>query len=161
MKLDEKGRLFGKINIIDLIVLIAVLAVVAFFAAYKLMPHTTEKAQKIEMKIMSEEVSDFVVDKIKIGDPVSDDLTNVPLGKVTNIEIGPSISWASNDDGEYVHSDREYWSSVIITTELEGKMYEHGALINNVKYGVGHSATFRFGIGKIYARVYDIKEIEE
>lgn len=160
MKIDEKGRLFGKINIIDLLVVIVLIAVLCF-AGYKFIGDKGTQSQKIVMKIMTEEVSDFVLDKINIGDVVSDDLNNVPLGKVTNIEKGPSISWAANTDGEYVASDREGWSSAIITTELEGKMYEHGALVQNSKYGVGHSATFRFGIGKIWARVYDIEELKE
>lgn len=157
--IDNKGKLFGKINVIDLLILVLIIGAISF-VGYKMTGkvETTGQQEKIEIKLYAEEVTNFVVDedKIKEGDIVTDVDRNVEVGKITKIEKGPSVSWAPNSEGKFVSSSREGWSSIIITCESEGEIYENGAIISNTKYSVGHSFTVRAGISKIYLRVYDI-----
>jgi hypothetical protein len=161
MIIDEKGKLFGKINIIDLVVIILVIAAVGVAAYAKLSDRGAEPKEgdqtTLVMKYYIEEVNDFVADKVIVGVPLFDDSTITPLGTVTAVERKPSVSFAPNSQGEFVRSPKEGFSSLIITGEVKGKKTEHGAEVNKVKYGVGHTFVLRAGDAKLYLRVYDIQ----
>lgn len=154
--IDEKGRLFGKINIIDFIVILVIVAAVAFAGISFLKPDTAEESTTIVMKYYIEEVNDFVAEKVHIGDALWDDAADHSLGVVTNVEIDDPESWAATADGKYVPAVREGFKSMIITGEVEGTKTDIGAEVNRMKYGVGHSMVLRAGDAKLYLRVYDI-----
>lgn len=154
--LDKKGRLFGKINIIDLIIILALIfAAVVVGKSYFTKKAETE-TQTLVMKYYIEEADKFVADKVYIGSPLYDDSANVNLGNVTKVETDDSVSYGTNSEGEYVKSTREGFVSMIITGEVQGVRTGNGALISGEKYGVGHTFTLRAGDAKLYLRVYDI-----
>lgn len=103
--LDEKGRLFGKINLIDLL-LVAVILLGAAFAGYKfLQPESvaivTEK-QPAQLTIYGNALHPFVVDKIQEGDVIRLKSNNEVLGTVTGFETGPAILYTSDAEGNWV-----------------------------------------------------------
>ena len=65
--INEKGKLFGKVNIIDLIILVAVIAAALVVGINFLRGNTAAPADLLTMEFYSEEVSDFVADKVKVG----------------------------------------------------------------------------------------------
>lgn len=166
--INEKGKLFGIINVIDLIVLVVILAVIAagvkFFknGGFSLMgadsndgfsgPETT-----LQMKFFSEEVNDFVVDNLYMGAELYDDTDLQSLGYITNIETAPSVTYGGNSDGDYILTSREGFKSVVITGEINGQRTPLGATINGKHYSSGHSFVLRAGDAKIYLRVYDVE----
>lgn len=154
--IDEKGRLFGKINIIDLIVLLVIIAAVAIVGLSFAKGDSTESQDTLVMKYYIEEANDFVAEKVQVGDMLYDDNEEIELGKVTDVEIGEPVSWAGTADGQYVQVSRDGFSSMIITGEVAGTKTDIGAEINGVKYGVGHTMVLRAGDAKLYLRVYDI-----
>ncbi len=158
MIIDEKGKLFGKINIIDLVIILVIIAAVAFVGFKFLAPGmtSTSSAGVAEVKFYIEEVSDFVADKINIGDKLMDESKNVSLGVITNIEFGPAVSYGTNSEGEWVTSEREGYKSMILTGEVEATQYDHGMIVNASKYYVGHTFVLLAGKSKLYLRVYDI-----
>ncbi len=161
MILDQKGKLFGKINIIDLLLILVVVLAVVFFGM-KMMDDggaTVSNGDGVRMEFYAEEVSDFVVESIKIGDTLTDDTGNINLGKIVDIEVGPSQSYSTNEKGEWVLSSKEGFSSLRIVGEGNGRMYDHGVIVSGSKYGIGHSFTLRAGMGKIWLRVSGIEAI--
>lgn len=160
---DEKGKLFGKVNLIDLLLIVLVVAAIAF-AAVKLTDTAavSSSGQTFEMSFYTEEVSDFVAEKIKVGDVLMDADRNVDLGKVTEVILEPSVSWAADNNGNYVKTSRDGYYSVTIKGELTGATrYENGIIAGATRYGVGHSMTLRAGDAKIYLRVSDIVAKEQ
>ena len=158
MIIDKKGKVFGKINIIDLLVLLIILGVGAFFGM-RILSQTGQVSNKetIIMKYYIEEVNDFVIERIKVGDALLDDQRNVSLGVVCEEPtIMESVSWGITESGEYKRGSREGFKSAIITGQVEGTMYENGVIVNSSKYAVGHSFTLKAGDAKLYLRVYDI-----
>ncbi len=154
--MEQKKKI--RFNVVDAIIIIAVLAVVAVFGYSQLKGKTEMTSGKtIQMQIMAEEVSDFVVDQMKVGDSVIDDGTNSSLGKITDIQVEDAASYAPDAQGKYVKSSKPDNRKVTITTEVKGTEYEHGAILGNTKYSVGHSFTVRAGKAKIYLRVFDIQ----
>ncbi len=154
--MEQKKKI--RFNVVDAIIIIAVLAVVAVFGYSQLKGRMeTSSGKTIQMQFMAEEVSEFVLENMEIGDSVMDDGTNSELGTITDIQVEDAASYGTNSDGEYVLSSRPGYKKVIITTEVRGTEYEHGAILGGTKYSVGHSLTIRAGKAKIYLRIYDIQ----
>jgi len=154
--IDEKGRLFGKINIIDLIVLLVIIAAVAIVGFSFAKGSDTAAESTLVVKYYIEEANNFVAEKVQVGNTLYDDNEDIELGKVIDVEIGEPVSWAGTADGQYVQVSREGFSSMIITGEVAGTKTDIGAEIEGVKYGVGHTMVLRAGDAKLYLRVYDI-----
>ena len=150
----KNGKLFGKINIIDLLVILVVLVAVAAVALFLLKPK--DGGDTLIMKFRIEEVDEFVAEKVHIGDDLYDDTFSLDLGKVTEIEIDDSITYGGITNGVYTVGSKEGYKSMIITGECKGTKTSLGAEIGGKKYGVGHSFVLRAGDAKLYLRVYDI-----
>jgi len=166
--INEKGKLFGIINIIDLLVLLV--AVVAVFAGVKFFknggfaalnaednevfsgPETT-----LQLKFYSEEVSDFVASQLEVGAALYDESSTEPLGHLTGIETARSDSYAANSEGQFVLAGREGYVSAIITGEVEGQRTPLGATVGKTHYAAGHTFVLRAGDAKIYLRVYSVE----
>ncbi len=150
----KNGKLFGKINVIDLLALAAILAAALAIVFFFLKPKATNDT--LVMKFLIEEVDSFVAEKVHVGDTLYDDTYVQELGFVTDVELDDSISYGLVEDGMYTLTSKEGYYSMIITGEVEGKKTKNGAEIGDKKYGVGHSMVLRAGDAKLYLRVYDI-----
>ena len=75
MILDKKGKLFGKISIVDVLVVVIIIAI-AFGLYYKFDKSGTvtpfTETQTIRMSLYLESVNTYMIDSIKVGDPVRD-----------------------------------------------------------------------------------------
>ncbi len=149
MVIDSKGKLFGKISIIDiLVILIIVVAVVGI--GYKFTRSNTSnpvftKQKDVQIKFQMDEVPDFIVNAIKVGDPVRESVQNASFGKVVNIETGDSILWLTTEDGRNVKVSREGYYSLEITMEAKGMPDNLGVLIDKANYYVGQTITLYVG----------------
>lgn len=154
-------KVFKRINIIDLIVILVLVFAVAaagvfFVRSRKNQEIVTEQTSLLVVKFYTEEVSDFVADKLEVGATLFDADKEVDMGSITNFEIGNAIVYGGIDAGSYEVVHKEGYKSVTITGEVQGVKNATGALIGGEQYGVGHSMTLRAGDAKIYLRVYDI-----
>ena len=162
--IDKNGKLFGKINIIDLIVILLVVAMVAFFGISKISKKDTGEVteeSKITMEFATDEVYDYVVEHVKEGDALYDADFNKKIGTVKSFEAGPSRAYTTTSDGKLVMNEKEGFSSLTIVCDVEGGVLEdNGVDVDGTKYGVGHTLTIRAGLAKIYLKVSDIKVTE-
>lgn len=163
MIIDKNGKLFGKINIIDLIIFIAI-AALCVFAGMKLAGAGNEEAipgQKAVIKFYAEEVTDFVLDgTINIGDSVMEVGTKNNMGTVTDVEIGEAVSYGTDDKGNWVQSSLPGHKSVLITAEIEGTETPNGIEIKKAEYFIGHTMTIVAGKAKLHLRIYDLDFIK-
>ena len=64
--IDEKGRLFGKVNIVDLLIVIIILAAAAFLGYKLLGPQSTAaNTQKVLVTLYCEETPNYVADQLE------------------------------------------------------------------------------------------------
>ena len=162
MIIDKNGKLFGKINIIDLIIVIALIAVVAL-AAYSFAGSGEAEVSsgKAVIKFYAEEVTDFVLDgTINIGDPIIEVGTKNDMGTVTNVEIGDAVSYGEDSEGKWVQSSLPGHKSVLITAEVEGNEVPNGIEIKKAEYYIGHTMTIVAGKAKLHLRIYDLEFIK-
>lgn len=157
--MSEKKKI--RFNVIDAIVLVVILAVVAF-VGIKLfggeVAGNSASGNTFVMTYYIEESPSFAAENIEVGSSVSDEGKNVPLGKVTAVELGESVMFAANDEGKMIKSGKEGYNSVTLTTEVQGAEFDHGIEVGNVKYVVGHTMTLYAGKAKLYGRIASIEK---
>lgn len=158
MFIDQKGKLFGKINIIDLAIILVIVAVIGVLGFKFLAPAQSGGVSQgvCEVKYYIEEVSDFVSEKVNIGDKLMDEAKNVSLGVITNVELSDAVSYGTDAQGKWVKSSKPDYKSMIITSEVNATKYDHGMIVGASKYYVGHTFVLLAGEAKLYLRVYDI-----
>lgn len=165
MILDKKGKLFGKISIVDALVVVIIIAVACglyykFGSSGTVTPFTD--TQTIQMSVYMESVNTYMIDNIKVGDVVKDRVQNVVLGKVTDIQVGPDISYFISDRGLAVQGSREGYNSATIVFEGEGIYKETGVFFSGIEYYINKNGTeWRIGNTFCYARISDIKLVKE
>lgn len=108
MKLvDEKGRIFGLINIIDLIVLVLVVALVTG-GAYRLYGTRQnedifqQNGEEVLLKGRVFDVSQYTAAVIQKGDQVIDATAQSYFGEIISVEITPHRRLVETADGKVV-----------------------------------------------------------
>ena len=124
--IDEKGRLWGKISIIDLFVLIVVIVLIA--AVYirsnisdKNMKETVDFVYQLELK----DVRDYTFSNLNVGDTVYDAKDTV-VGTIKQIDVRDATAPSSLMDGTYVIASIENKHDVIISIEAKGTIDNAG-----------------------------------
>lgn len=114
--LDEKGKVFGLINIVDLIILMLVLLVAAG-AAYKFTNKSAQgKNVTVEFQVMIPHVRPELAQAIKVGDKMvqGGNYTNV---MVKDVQLKPGYSINIDARGQRVESYDPYLKDVYVTNE--------------------------------------------
>ncbi len=165
MIMDGKGKLFGKVSIVDVLIVVIILAAVGGIG-YKLTKSKLQtpftQSDNIQIKFYSEEVPDFVLNAINKGDLAKDFERNVEFGHVTDVKADKSVSWTENDKGENIAAPKAGYSSAIVTIEGKGifrdsKNYA-GVTFGGSDFFVGRTITLLAGHSTFQCRIYDIKK---
>lgn len=159
MIIDDKGRLFGKLNIIDLCVAVVVVCALVF-AGSKLLSRPAGAPSGLEdyvMKFYVEEWPDYSIGVVQVGDKVEDEQKSIDLGTITNIETDEGYMYNPNADGMLVKSAKEGYKSCEITSELKAQTFANGIIVDGNKFSVGHTLVIRAGKAKIYLKVSGIE----
>lgn len=128
MLLDEKGKLFGKISIIDIGVLLLIIALLGgayyrFFALDK--GNAAAKYDTLEYKILLRAVRKYTVDAIEIGADIYDVKTDSSMGKIVNKEILPATEQLTKADGTMVIAEKPGRFNVLVTIQVPGVETEY------------------------------------
>ncbi len=163
--IDKNGKLFGKINIIDLFFIIIVLAATVFamnrFGAFS-PEKTASTAEKMMMlTIYQEEVNDFTAYNVKTGDPVSESFQNIYFGKVSEVNVSGPVNWGADQNGTQIQTERDGYSSITLKVESPGTLSQSGLIIGGAKYYVGQVLVFRVGTSALYARLEGAEQINQ
>jgi hypothetical protein len=149
--IDRKGRLFGKINIVDLLIVLLTIAIVGgvyfvfFGGADKQVVESTKVIYDFEITNVN---TDFV-DAINIGDPIRDSIRGNELGTLTSKASRPATML--NEDlanGRYVIADVPNSYDVVITIEAKAKITPANIIVGGAEVKVGKKFFIK---GKGYA----------
>ena len=155
---DEKGRLFGKINIIDLLVIIVILAAVCFALFRYVLPKADKgEEQTCEMVLFCHDAPRFTAEQVKVGDSVWDQSYDVDLGTVKSVEILPLMETQTGPDGRTVSTESDWLVSVVLVLDSKGIKEEHGLRVDGSLYASGHTMTVFAGEAKLYLKVREIR----
>lgn len=100
--IDEKGRLFGKVNVLDLVVVLVLLAGVSYLGYRYVRPEATAPAQTktIEVTLLITPVRQPTIEELQVGKDVVETKAKVVLGTIVAVETRPAQR--SGSDAEYV-----------------------------------------------------------
>ncbi len=152
MIIDKKGKLFGKVSIIDILVVVVVIIGIAGVLMTKakldegkilsnesnMLIKTSKVNDKMEIKLELKEVRDVTRDSIVVGDEVFMVSTDKVLGVVTSVHSKPAIRTVKGDAGEVYEAEVPERFDVTIVVETEGKKDNDGYYTNSnirVLYG--------------------------
>ncbi len=161
MIIDKKGRLFGKISIIDIITLVLLLVLGYLFFSKLGFISKGEKAQELQnlqITFYQESLNDFTAESIKPGQASKEGHKNVDLGQVKDVILGESVVWS----GAYSYdkkASRDDQKSIKIITEVQGEITDNGVIIQGEKFYVGDTFVYKVGNSILYPTIAEIKEI--
>lgn len=156
--IDEKGRLFGKINLLDLVVLLAVLAVAGRFgykymAGRNVVPTGEEKTIQMVMKFGA--VADPTIKYVTKGTDMLDSKTGNYLGKVVAVRHEPaSVVMTSEDGRTYQHLSKDRFD-YYVTIEGPARISANGVTMNNLEMKIGRTNFVRTSLWAGYGVTWD------
>ncbi len=145
--IDENGRLFGLISILDVVVLlvVALLAATAFVKQDVLTTTGTSNGTTVTYTVYCRYMNNDLIGGLAVGDPVydHDQDTGGTIGTIVDIEITPSTPTASLPDGTLAVSNNPYYSNVAITIQGDCAIVDGHYRFNGV-YELGVNANRNF-----------------
>ena len=134
--IDKKGKLFGKVNIVDLLIVIfVVIAVIATVYKFGFSAHKDVNQSDITLQyvLKTSGVRSFTADSITIGDEIYDEETDRFLGTVTNVEKKEALGYLTKADGNIVYTEKPERYDVYITIECDARLIGGGYFANGTK----------------------------
>lgn len=140
--LDEKGRIFGKVSVVDILVLLVIVAVV-IFAVVRL---TGESSQTATLRVtytveaIRQASVDQLVEKAEVKGTVSDEGGTV-LGKVEEVIVRSSMEEYLTPEGELKAFESPIFKDVDIVVIGEGSVSGSTIRVGSVPMRVGRKVT--------------------
>jgi len=125
--IDEKGKLFGLFNIVDLLVLLAILLVIGG-AAYKIKGRKgSDAVRTVRATVLATALRPEMLTGIKVGDRMvsGSSFTDVVIKE---IDIRPAYMITTDSQGRRVEAYDPYLKDLIVV--VEGKTVISGGVIN-------------------------------
>jgi len=156
--IDEKGRLFGFINIIDLFISIMLIVLVGFgaYKVFRVNPTVVVNTQKVTMVYFIQEVRDVTYNAIEVGEIAKDYDKNTVYGKIVKKEALPARKMAETADGRFVEAEIPNRYDVKIYIEGDAVVSRTGIYMGGQEVRVGYITSVK---GKKFGTrgfVYDV-----
>lgn len=137
--INKEGKLFGIINIIDLVVILLI-AVVAIGGAYRLKKTSPDTISEDSKALVQVEVSDIrqpSVDGLQEGDELYHYDKSQYFGKIVKKEVENLKQPVATDDGRYVLADVPEKYRVLLTVEGDAKNSKDNMIIGGEEIRIG------------------------
>ena len=146
--IDKNGKLFGKINVIDLLIILIIIAALALLAARKLGggDSAAGNEQRVRITFFGDYVGDFVPESLTIGDPVTEYSFDTDLGALTGFDWEPAYEMVyDGQSGEFLkqYTPNRIWLTG--TCETTGAMGAMGLTKDDTRFVVGGNYYFNIG----------------
>ena len=128
---DNKGKLFGKINIVDLLVIV----IVTYFK-FNLSAHsdvTTSNGQ-VQYTLLTKAVRMYTVDQLVKGDKIFDEESGKCVGEIVEVEYEPAYDYVIKNDGTPVYSQIPEKYDVKVTVLSDAVINNSGINANGAKF---------------------------
>ncbi|MDB4894517.1 MAG: hypothetical protein JWN15_779 [Firmicutes bacterium] len=144
--IDEKGRLFGKVNLLDLVVVIAVVAVAARFGYQKVAAKavtTNNQDTTVEVTALLSPVRQFTIDALPQGTDVYDSKSNAYLGKIVATKKTPAIVTNVGPDGNLWQSESKTSFDYYVTVRGPGHSSPNAVTMGGIEVKIGRDIDFK------------------
>ncbi len=161
---DNKGRIFGKFNIIDLcVVVILIIAVVATYFKFNMSAHSdvTTSNGRAQYTILVKGVRAFTVDQFEIGDKVFDKESDKCIGEVVAVDTEPSFEYITRTDGSIVMAQMPERYDLRVTVQTDAVINSKGVNANSAKFlYLNQNSNYYTQTVQVEAKLVDLKILE-
>lgn len=143
--IDNKGKLLGLINLIDLTVLLLIILLVGFGITKTLNTNSTivSKTQKLEYKIEINAVRDITVKAIEVGETLKEFKKNIVIGKIISKDTEDAKETVRTSDGRIVEATIPNKHRITLTVECDANVTDTLISTNGEELLVGKSLFIR------------------
>jgi hypothetical protein len=135
--LDEKGRLFGKLSLLDLLIVIIAVGLLAGFLYKRMSGEVVQLVNandKFYVTIAGTKLREFSVNAIAENDVMYRQHDREPLGKVVKLTTEPATEYMLKTDGTALAAPMEERFTAYITLECTGSITPLGYYFNGVTH---------------------------
>lgn len=138
--INEKGKLFGIINIIDLLVIliIALLVVGGVKRVKTSRPDMVSETKKATVTIEVSEVRKPTVDGLVVGDPIYHYDKGNYFGKIVDVKVEPYREPVESGDGKWINAEVPDKYVATLTVEADAVETPDVIIIGGEQTRIGH-----------------------
>lgn len=139
MIIDKKGKLFGKINIIDLLVVLVIIffAFNAFSTTNEIENQEITESENALMTLEFEEVHSNFLNVVEIGDLVRDSVRGFVLGEIVEVHSESYKEMVTTTDGKVEYKEIPGKYNIQVILEIQGVFDGNGVLVESKRYYIG------------------------
>lgn len=159
---DERGRLFGWINLVDLGVIVLVLALAAA-GVYKLVTARAgpvRVTRDVDFTVLVQEVRQATVDVVDAGDLVYEHDSSLPFGTVSAVEVLPATKHAQTSEGEWVLAELPDRYDLVLTVRAQAVVSETAVVVGRMEIRIGTMVTLKTATYAVETRVIGIQLVD-
>lgn len=145
MILDRKGKIGGKVSIIDIaVILIIIVVAVGVGMRYGSRITSAVKSEaQFEYKIKVENVRSYTVDALKKMGAVTDKKSEKNMGEIINVEVEPATVESVTANGEVIYAERPGYYTCTVTVNAHGKESDENYILEDTtELSVGRTVDF-------------------
>jgi hypothetical protein len=164
MLIDAKGKLFGKVSVIDLFIVLFIVATLGgayykFFIAGKNAGGGSFGTIQYQVKVKN--IRQPSVKAIQESTEVFEDKTDNYIGKIVNVEVEQAEGTIMKPDGTYIKAAMPERYSATVTIEAPGIETDVAYIVNgSTEIKRGSELLVRSKLITFSSEVYDVKMIE-
>jgi hypothetical protein len=156
--LDEKGRLFGKISIIDLMVVAVILGVLVWFGYAKfgrdLGEDVASREQPIEITVIITGIRPTTAQAIEESTSFFEFKTGAKIGELVSVTTEPSDVWEILDDGRWIKMHDPDRVDAYVTIRGNARIGEDTITMNGVEARVGTSIGLKSKMAQVQGHIF-------
>ncbi|NJM65921.1 MAG: DUF4330 domain-containing protein [Acaryochloris sp. RU_4_1] len=164
--LDSKGRLFGKVNLLDagaVLIIVLVLAGIFLFPGPSGTLASSDTNVEVDVLVLGLKSRDSTT-LIKVGDKAKFIIRNQPSGeaKIKKVELLPRTTLAPQGDGSVKavndpRPEEKFSVNMIVTLEGKGQMTENGPVFGGTNIKVGTPVELDGALFNLKPSVIDVR----
>ena len=159
---NEKGKLFGLVNVIDLLIVFVLIIGVVGVLKYKdigniMSKLSSDESGSVYITYSINGVKDVSVEGISMGDTFFDEDSRQIIGPVVEKSATHTKISTTNSDGEYVYSEIPDRYDLLIKVKAEGSWNNLEINVNNNDIQIGEKQEISSRISNFSAVIYSIE----
>lgn len=154
--IDKQGRLFGRVNVIDLaFIIILVLALVVGGKRLRGSSVTAETREEGQVTLSVQNIRQASVDNIEVGQQIYHYDKGVYMGDIVNVEVEP-YTQQLDYEGQWVDAPVPGKYSVLIDIKVEGSESEKAYIVGGEEVRVGGEFRLKTKTSTFSGHIVDI-----
>lgn len=158
--IDDKGRLWGKVSIVDLLIVVVILALAGRVAHERisdfLEPTVTGEQLQIEVEFLVSGVRQATIDVLEPGTSLYHTQTNAYLGVLKDVHVEPAEVLIQVPDGGVIEGTSSTRFDVYLTVRGPGRVTERVILLGGTEIRVGTRVPLQSRLASVSATVMAI-----